>query len=218
MVFLHMWKFIPSLVSLILMTFPLAAAAQDLGATLAQRGNDRGATACLACHGADGAGNGPAGFPRLAGMDADYLARQIRDFRSGARQNAVMAPIAKALSDEEAAAVAAYYAALPAPAIPAPAAAPEKLALGEALVNLGRWSDTIPACVQCHGPGARGVDAQFPGIAGQHAGYIEAQLRAWKAGQRNNDPNELMKVVARRLSDEDISAVAAYLATLPASR
>lgn len=212
-----MRKFLLSLVSSILMTFSLVAPAQDLGTVLAQRGNGRGATACLACHGPDGAGNGAAGFPRLAGLNADYLIRQIQDYRSGARQNAIMAPIAAALSDEEAAAVAAYYAALPVPAIPAPAAAPEKLALGEALVRLGRWSDTVPACEQCHGPGARGINAQFPGIAGQHATYIEAQLRAWKAGQRNNDPNELMKVVAQRLSDEDISAVAAYLATLPAA-
>lgn len=212
-----MWKSLVIVFSFVPVTFPVAALAQDAGATVAQQGNGRGATACVACHGPDGAGNGSAGFPRLAGLNADYLAKQLHDFQSGRRQNAVMAPIAKALDDGEIRAVAEHYAELPAPQIQAPEAEPEVLALGETLATIGRWSDTIPACVQCHGPGTRGVAPHFPGIAGQHAGYIEAQIKAWKAGQRSNDPNDLMKVVADRLSDEDIHAVAAYLASQPAN-
>lgn len=213
-----MWKSLAIFFSLVSLVFPVATLAQDVGASVAQQGNGRGATACLACHGVDGAGNDSAGFPRLAAMDAGYLAKQLHDFQSGARQNAVMAPIAKALSDEEIKAVAGYYASLPAPKVAAPKASPEVSTAGEHLVSVGRWDDTIPACVQCHGPGARGVGSHFPGLAGQHAGYIESQIKAWKSGQRGNDPNDLMKAVADRLSDEDITAVAVYLASQPAAK
>lgn len=74
----------------------------------------------------------------------------------------------------------------------------------------------MPACVSCHGPGGKGIGAVFPALAGQHASYIKAQLEAWKNGTRRNDPNNLMKVVADRLTDEEVQAVSEYFATLPA--
>ena len=83
---------------------------------------------------------------------------------------------------------------------------------GQQLAERGDWSQYIVSCKSCHGPGNRGAGDVFPGIAGQHAGYIEAQLKAWKEGTRKNDPQDLMGSIARRMSDEDIHAVAVWLA------
>lgn len=131
---------------------------------------------CTACHQADGSGkNVPGGesWPRLAGLDAAYIAKQLHDYQSGERSNASMMPFANMLDEQQIADVAAYYASLPA---------------------------------------TQGAGEVFPGIAGQHAGYIKAQLQAWKAGTRNNDTQDLMGSIARRMSDDDIQAVAAWLA------
>lgn len=183
------------------------------GKQIVTQGNSRGATACIACHGLDGAGNAAAGYPQLAGLSAVYMARQLAGFKHGSRKNPIMQPIAAALSDTETSNVTAYYASLkPAPAIKK---ATGKLSGdGQRLVELGDWDKTIPACSQCHGPGTRGVGDSFPALAGQHASYLEAQLNAWRQGLRNNDPNNLMKVIANRLDPQQISAVAKYLATL----
>lgn len=193
-----------------------SVAGADSGTTLALEGNARGATACAGCHGADGAGNAAAGFPRLAGLDAGYLHKQLRDFQNGSRKNTVMEPIANALSDAEARAVAAYYASR----TPTVAAAPptpdatRAIERGEHIALHGQWENTIPACVSCHGPGGRGVGMHFPALAGQSARYIAAQFEAWRDGSRHNDPLELMKGVAQRLSGPDVAAVAAYFASL----
>ena len=195
---------------------PSSAADADTGTTLALHGNTRGATACAGCHGADGAGNAAAGFPRLAGLDAGYLHKQLRDFQAGSRKNTVMEPIANALSDAEAQAVAAYYASRTSAVAAAPPAtdAMQMIARGERIALHGQWENTIPACVSCHGPGGRGVGTHFPALAGQSARYIVAQFEAWRDGSRHNDPLELMKGIAQRLSEPDIAAVAAYFANL----
>lgn len=177
-----------------------------------------GGAPCLSCHGAQGEGNAAAGFPRLAGMNAAYLARQLRAFKDGSRKNPVMAPQAAGLDDAAIQAVARYYAGLPAPATTAPATADKgQLDHGRRLAQYGRWSDDIPACVQCHGPGGRGIAPHFPALAGQHASYISAQLKAWQQDQRQDDPNALMATVAKRLTDADIQAVAAWFASRPAT-
>ena len=187
----------------------------DLGQQMATQGNNRGATACQACHGPDGMGNAAAGFPQLAGLNAEYLTRQLRDYQSGARANPIMQPIASALDPSEKTAVSTYYAeqdASPAPLIGRADRAPQSL--GERLATRGAWDRDIPECVSCHGPGGAGVGAVFPRLAGQHASYIVQQLTAWKQGTRTNDPNQLMRPVAEKLTDEESAAVADYFARL----
>lgn len=189
------------------------AAGAETGRQIVMQGNTKGATACLSCHGVDGAGNAAAGFPLLAGLNPDYMVKQLHDFASGARANVIMRPIAKALSTQETEQVAAYYAKQKVP-YKASKVDPGLLEEGVKLVELGAWDKVVPACIQCHGPGSRGVGKHFPALAGQHARYIESQLNAWKQGTRKSDPNRLMKGIADRLSDRQIKAVAAYLASL----
>lgn len=188
------------------------------GAAIANSG--AGATpACQTCHGPAGEGVAQAGFPRLAGLGAAYMQRQLAAFADGTRVNAVMMPIARALSGTDRAAVSAYYAALPEP--PAPAAPPKTAAapvpsIGATLAERGRWADTLPACESCHGPGGRGVGPDFPLLAGQSATYLAGQLSAWKAGKRPPGPMGLMAVVAKKLSEADVRAIAEHYADLPA--
>lgn len=184
-------------------------------ATIANQGTGS-VVACASCHGKDGGGQ--ASFPRLAGMNAAYLLKQLQDYASGSRDNAVMKPIADALSRDERSAMASYYAGLP---IPAPWIRPAEAPLpdtdpGARLAVRGAWEKGIPACVQCHGPGGRGVGDGFPTIAAQPAGYLAAQLQAWKKGTRNNDPLELMRHLSRSLTETEIKAVSDWFARQPA--
>lgn len=192
---------------------PPAALAVD-AAAIAHAGNGRGAAPCMACHGADGAGQAAAGNPRLAGLDAAYLQKQLDDFASGARSNPVMQPTATALSEDERHAMATYYSQLPLAAKPA-TALPAPDSAGAVLATRGDWSRGVPGCVQCHGPGGSGVGANFPPLAGQPASYIEAQLKAWQQGTRHNDPLQLMQHLSAALSAQDIEAVAAWFAAQP---
>lgn len=201
------------MIAALAMSAPVVQAAPDLaaGERIATQGNDKGALACLTCHGVDGMGNAAAGFPRLAGMNADYLAKQLRDYVSGARQSPVMQPFSTALSADDVQAVSAYYANLAPSAQAQTTVAP---AAGRDLALRGDWERDIPACIACHGPDGRGVGAAFPALAGQSAGYIRDQIQAWQKGTRRNDPNDLMRVVAERMSPEQIQAVADYFATV----
>lgn len=194
---------------------PLMAQADDAAQTLTTQGNKQGATACMACHGADGGGTAAAGFPRLAGLNAAYIAHQLHDFRSGKRNNPLMQPIAKALSDTEIQQVAAYYAAMPVPATAPAGGDTALLRKGEALATTGDWNHEIPACFQCHGPAGKGIGRDFPAITGQSAVYISNQIAAWKSGARANDPAGLMKSVATKLSADQVKAVSTYLANQP---
>ena len=192
----------------------LAIAAESLERD-AERGR-QAAAACPACHQADGSGmNIPDGesWPRLAGQNAAYLAKQLHDFKAGRRDNPTMAPFANMLDDQQIADLAAYYSQMPVTAADGGDEADEKLlARGEKLARRGDWDDYIVACQSCHGPRNEGGGSIFPGIASQHAGVIESQLRAWQNGDRSNDPQDLMGTIARRMSDKDIRAVAAWLA------
>jgi cytochrome c553 len=207
-----------ALVGLGLVALPLSSAAAGLGEKIAKQGNGKGAAACQTCHGADGAGNGPAGYPRLAGMDAGYIVKQLKDLAGDSRQNAIMKPMASALTEKERQAVADYYAGMEAPA-EAPGAGGDKqqIATGKAIAEDGLWRKGVPACTSCHGPGGQGVGSSFPGLAGQHANYITNQIQAWQSDKRSNDPNQLMDVVAERLTEEEAAAAAAYFASLPAA-
>lgn len=175
---------------------------------------------CMACHQADGSGKHVTdgeSWPRLAGLNHEYLAAQMHAFKEGTRDNPSMNGFVQMLNDEQIQDLALYYESLPATAGEAPEVSEDVLALGEKLATRGDWDRYIVTCQSCHGPGNTGVGAHFPGIAGQHAGYLSAQLKHWQANERSSDPQELMASVARRLNDEDIEAVSAWLATQPAT-
>ncbi|WP_100640871.1 c-type cytochrome [Marinobacter salexigens] len=190
------------------------------GLAFAEADAERGAATaaiCMACHQADGSGMNIAGgesWPRLAGLDAAYISRQLHDYKSGARSNASMMPFVNMLNEQQIQDVAAYYASLPATQGKGSEGADEAtLKRGQQLAERGDWSDYIVSCKSCHGPDNQGAGDVFPGISGQHAGYIKAQLQAWKAGARKNDTQDLMGSIARRMSEDDIHAVAVWLAS-----
>lgn len=205
---------IVSLLSLLLSAMINLALADGLTITL--HGNDRGAPACITCHGAHGEGMPANGFPRLAGLNSGYLQTQLEALANGQRINALMTPVAKTLNGDERVAVARYYAGLSGSATMTETV-PEINSTGARLAIQGRWPQGLPACTQCHGAMGAGVGTTFPALAGQSSLYIENQLHAWQQGTRAPGPLGLMKVVASKLSPADIRAVAAYFSSLPAS-
>ena len=209
----------PTLAIVSLLSLPLSAMinlAQADGLTITLHGNDRGAPACVTCHGAQGEGMPANGFPRLAGLNAGYLQTQLDAFAKGQRANAMMTPIAQTLRADEREAVARYYAGLSGSATMIEPI-PEMNSVGARLAIQGRWAQGLPACMQCHGAMGAGVGTVFPALAGQSSVYIENQLHAWQRGARAPGPLGLMKVVASKLSAADIQAVAAYFSALSAS-
>ena len=181
------------------------------GARIASAGAAGGAPACASCHGSQGQGGGT--FPHLAGTGATYLREQLDAFAAGTRKNPIMQPIAQALTPEQRVQVAAFYAGLPA-ATHAGDRAAQPSEVGAWLATRGRWTDELPACAQCHGPGGSGVGASFPPLAGQPASYIAQQLKAWQDGSRPAGPLGLMQAIARKLKDTDVQAVSDYYAGL----
>ena len=177
-------------------------------------GAQPGAAACMACHGADGLGLAAAGFPRLAGLPAAYLSKQLHDFKSGTRSNPVMTSLAKALTEEEIAAVTQTLAAMPAPAVAVGHRSATPNSPAAKLALQGAWERQIPACASCHGPAGTGLGDAFPPLAGQPAAYLAAQLTAWQNGTRHNDPNDLMGHIAKSLTAEEVQGVAQYFASL----
>ena len=172
--------------------------------------------ACFRCHGFDGAGEVVAGFPALAGQSTEYLHEQLRAYASGDRPNAIMGPIASALNEQEMHAVSAYYAAQPVqPSAGRPAGDPALVQRGGILSAIGSAERGVQACQNCHGPAGIGMPPAYPRLAGQPPGYLAAQLRAWKTGERPGiAPYHFMANIAKRLSDEDIAAVSLYFASV----
>jgi cytochrome c553 len=168
------------------------------------------AATCTGCHGPQGEGLAASGFPRLASQPAAYLAKQLHDFVAGTRDSAVMVGFAKGLSEQDIADLSAYYAALNAPPAISNSSAPA--GKGAMLANLGDAKLGVPGCGNCHGPNGRGEPPTAPYLAGQHAGYIAAQLEAWQKGSRQNDGGDQMAGLAKRMSSADIAAVATYFA------
>jgi cytochrome c553 len=171
---------------------------------------------CAACHGADGNSTAPAN-PKIAGQFAEYLEKQLRDFKAGSgkeprRKSAVMNGMVATLSDSDVQVVASYYASQTLK----PAAASDKslAAEGQKLWRGGDAANRVPACAGCHGPSGAGIPAQYPKLGGQYAEYVTAQLTAFRSGARANDPNGMMRGVAAHLTDEQIRAVAEYVAGL----
>ncbi|MEO8780284.1 MAG: c-type cytochrome [Rhodanobacter sp.] len=205
-----------ALAAMALSAAPLLAHGAD-AAAITQQGNGKGAAPCMACHGGDGGGQATAGYPRLAGLDAAYLQKQLDDFASGARDSALMKATATALDEGERHALALYYSKLPLPPELAKPSTPRPAgdSVGAVLALRGDWSREVPGCVQCHAPGGVGVGAHFPPLAGQPAAYIEAQLKAWQSGARHNDPLQLMQHLSKALSAQQIEAVATWFAAEP---
>jgi cytochrome c553 len=182
------------------------------GADLLARGQKIAAQVCAACHGPDGNSPLPEN-PKLAGQVADYIAKQLADYKAGTeRKNPIMSAMAQPLSEEDMRAVAAYYSAQK----PRPGAARNKetVAVGQKLYRGGNAESGVPACSACHGPAGGGIPAQFPQLSGQHASYTAAQLRAFRSVERANDPNQMMRAIAARMSEQEIAAVADYIAGL----
>lgn len=177
-------------------------------------GAQPGAMPCVACHGADGSGMAAAGFPRLAGLPAAYVRKQLEDFKSGSRSNPVMRPLAIALTPAEVDALSQAIAAMPAPAPAALHRSEMPTTAAQQLAWQGAWERQIPACVSCHGPAGSGIGDAFPPLAGQPAAYLAAQLSAWQNGTRRNDANDLMGHIAKSLTAEEVQGVAQYFASL----
>lgn len=168
---------------------------------------------CFACHGLKGQGDAGSASPRLAGLDVSYFAKQMRDYASGARSNDAMTSIAQQLAQVDYQSLALYYAGLSAQASAMQVAMPDEdvVRAGDALYARGSAERGIQACVECHGPAGRGFNPVYPSVV-QPASYSVGQLRLWRDGVRRNDHHDLMGTVSRRMTDEDIRAVSAYLA------
>lgn len=186
------------------------------GAIIAAQGVVGRAPACAQCHAYNGASDGSGAFPRIAGQSAYYLAKELGDYTSGVRTNAIMAPIAKALSAVDIADVAAYYASVNAPYLPLSSADPALIRRGKQLAAIGDAAKELQSCNNCHGPGGAGELPAIPYLAGQYEHYIAFQLTMWQRGFRNNSP-DAMADIAKRLDAQDIAAVAAYYQQVNAS-
>jgi len=204
----------------------MLAAAAFTGAACAQaqapakpdpgKGQQLASQVCAACHAADGNSPLPAN-PKIAGQFADYLHKQLVNFKPQAqkkaeRENPIMAGMVANLSDDDMRNVAAYYASQK--LRPEGAKDKDLAARGQKLYRGGNAATGVAACAGCHGPDGAGIPGLYPRISGQYASYIEAQLGAFKAGTRANDPNGMMRAIAARLSEAEIKAVAEYASGL----
>ncbi len=173
------------------------------------KGQDLSTQVCAACHTADGSRGSPAN-PILQGQHPEYLAKQLGEFKSGKRNNPVMKGFAATLSEADMLNVSTYYAGKQAK--PGFAKQKDLVKLGEKIYRAGIADKAVPACSGCHGPAGSGMPAQYPRVAGQHADYAEAQMLAFRGGQRANGPK--MVAIAARMSDREIKAVSDYMAGL----
>ena len=201
---------------LIVTTFMSHAAEEAKAKADPAKGKAIAETVCVACHGADG--NSPAAAnPNLAGQGAEYLYKQMTNFKSvdgkpAARNNAIMGGMVAALSDEDMRNLAAWFSSQKLK--PAVARDESKIALGQKIWRQGDFKKGIPACAGCHGPAGAGLPAQYPRLSGQYAEYTEAQLKAFRSDERNNDPEQMMRTIAAKMSDGEMKAVAEYAAGL----
>lgn len=171
---------------------------------------------CAACHGADG-NSTVTTYPILASQHAEYIYKQLTNFKSAngkpaARNNAIMAGMAAPLSDSDMKGLAAYFSQQKMK--PDQAKNRTTVEQGQKIWRAGDASKGLPACAGCHGPAGAGLPAQYPRLGGQHADYIEAQLKTFRDGSRANDANEMMRTVALRMTDAEMKAVADYIAGL----
>lgn len=170
---------------------------------------------CVACHGADGNSAANPVWPKLAEQHAKYLYKQLLDFKLASkdgRNNPIMAGITAGLSETDMQELAEYYESL---TRTIDASDPALLEAGQNLYRGGNLQKGIPACMACHSPDGLGNGpAAFPLLSGQHAAYIADQLKAFRSGNRSNDLNHMMRDIAAKMSDQEIAAVASYIAGL----
>ena len=203
-------KLVVSMVALLAAT--AAFANPPAGAPLS-KGDPKAAEAianqtCAGCHGVDG-NSAAAANPKLAGFNAEYLYKQLVDFKSGERKSAVMAGMVAGLTPEDMQNLAAYYSSQQ----PKPGTAKDKeLALqGQKIYRGGIMGAGVPACASCHGAAGKGIPVQFPRLAGQHSDYIYNELNKFRLGTRANDGAKMMRTIAAKMTDADMQAVAAYI-------
>ena len=172
------------------------------------RGKQIATTVCAACHGPQGLSVAPAN-PHLAGQDAWYIERQLEAFKSGKRPSPIMQGMAASLTPEDMLNVGGYYA----EQNPPQAAARDKALAerGKKVWRSGVKATTVPACAGCHGAAGRGVPAQYPGLAGQNPDLLYAWLKAFSTGER---PHDVMGIVASKMTEADMKAVAEYASGL----
>jgi cytochrome c553 len=163
---------------------------------------------CAGCHSADG-NSMAAANPSLAGLNSEYINKQLTDFKSGARKNAIMSGMVASLSQQDMLNLAAYFSAQQ----PKPGTSKDQqLALiGQKIYRGGVLGAGVPACASCHGPQGKGIPTQFPHLAGQHSEYIYTQLNAFRVGERANDGAKMMRTIAAKMTDADMKAVASYI-------
>jgi len=171
---------------------------------------------CVACHNADG-NSTIATNPKLAGQHPEYLIKQMKNFKSDGgkpaeRISPVMNAMVAAYSEDQMRDIAAFLSTQERKG--EVAKNPETIDFGRKLFRAGDQSKGLPACAACHGPSGAGIPAQYPRIAGQFAEYTEAQIRGFRAGERTNDSNKMMRLVTIKMTDAEIKAVSDYVAGL----
>jgi cytochrome c553 len=192
---------------IIILSFLISSTA--ISETIAQKTPPKSvANVCAACHGVDG-NSAISANPKLSGQHPEYLYKQLTNFKSGARANAVMSGMAGMLSDADMHLVAEYY-------------SKQTLSLGQAKTNgsgslgekiyrAGIQANAVPACASCHGPTGDGLPVKYPRLGGQHTEYVLNQLRQFRLGARANDEAKVMRTIAARLTDQEMEAVADYI-------
>jgi cytochrome c553 len=194
------WILAIAISSTIVSNSALAAGSVEAGATKA--------VVCQACHGANGNSTNPE-WPSLAGVGADYIADQLKNFKEGKRTNPVMMPNAMSLSADDMADLGAYFGSLTNTGLEAD---PSYWQAGQKLYQGGDQARAIPACMACHGPtGAGNEPAKFPALRGQQSVYLAKQLNDYASGARATGPNGIMQTIAKRLSPDDIRNLSSYL-------
>lgn len=173
-------------------------------------------TVCIACHGADGNSTIPVN-PKIAGQSETYIFKQLKNFKAvdgkpAVRVNPIMAGIVAPLSEDDMRNLAAWFSQQK--LNPAAAKDIQLVSLGQKLWRQGDFKKGVPACAGCHGPAGAGIPALYPRIGGQFQEYAEAQLKSFRQGERVNDPEQIMRNIAAKLSDAEIKAVAEYAAGL----
>ena len=192
---------------IIILSFLISSTA--ISETIAQKTPPKSvANVCAACHGVDG-NSAISANPKLSGQHPEYLYKQLTNFKSGARANAVMSGMAGMLSDADMHLVAEYY-------------SKQTLSLGQAKTNgsgslgekiyrAGIQVNAVPACASCHGPTGDGLPVKYPRLGGQHTEYVLNQLRQFRLGARANDEAKVMRTIAAKLTDQEMEAVADYI-------
>lgn len=200
---------VKSVVGALLITFLSSGMVLAQGSVEAGRAKS---TTCVACHGDAGNDSVLPNVPKIGGQGEKYLLKQLVEIKNEVRPVPLMTPIVATLSEQDLADLAAYYASLDAPQ---GAVDPAKRAVAETLYRAGNAAIGVAACTACHSPNGQGIaTAGYPALSGQDTAYTELQLRSFRAGERVNDDAEVMRMIAARLNDAEIAALASYVSGL----